>query len=117
MRLATCAGPLLLIDGAPNPALAAEDDPEASRDYRTAVGCDASGRTFWVVMLARGLDGRYARDAARNGRNPARGGCDAGAQSRRRFLVFVLVVRIRPAPERAVPAARPIHHCLRATPR
>lgn len=57
VRLATCAGPRLLKEGKMTEMVRQSIDSRAERTWRTAVGCDASGRRLVVLMLARGRDG------------------------------------------------------------
>jgi uncharacterized protein YigE (DUF2233 family) len=51
VRLATCAGPILLDEGKVPEGLSVR------QTWRTAVGIDAEGRRLWLVALARGRDG------------------------------------------------------------
>jgi len=58
VQLATCAGPRLLKDGKIRPQLYEHTGGDDERTWRTVVGCDRDGRTLWLVVLARGLDGQ-----------------------------------------------------------
>jgi len=59
VQLTTCAGPLLLEGGKPSPSLLAWSETlRRKEEPRTMVGCDASGKHFWVVVLARNRAGR-----------------------------------------------------------
>ena len=58
VQLATCAGPMLVEGGELCAGFASAEDASTRRNYRTAVGTDATGRRLWIIVLARGRDGR-----------------------------------------------------------
>jgi hypothetical protein len=106
VRLATCAGPLLVKDG----QVAGEFEQRAA--WRTAVGIDAEGRRLWVVVLTRGRDGSVGVTLADTARTLQELGAWRGLNLDGGSSTSAFCPAAHVALRQLLPLSRPIHHGL-----